>query len=58
MLISGQTEPSGSLSGNGGVSIVHGQPDLPDGGGGSSAIVGQRINSKAETSLNSKTLKN
>jgi hypothetical protein len=39
----GQAEPSVRAGGNAGVSIVHGHPILPNGGGGSSASVGQRI---------------
>jgi len=43
MLIRGQEELSGNLSGSNGISSVQGQPVLSGGGGGSSVRVGQRI---------------
>src|SRR5713226_3769098 len=43
ILIRGQGRPSGIVSGNCGLSSVHGQPVLPGGGGESSIRVGQRI---------------
>lgn len=43
MLMRGQGEPSGMVSGSWGDSSVQGQPVFPGGGGGSSASVGERI---------------
>lgn len=43
MLALGQGEPPGIMSGNGGLSSVHGQPVLSDGGGESSVRVEQRM---------------
>lgn len=43
MLMRGQSLPPGKAGGSAGVSMVHGQPLCPEGGGGSALRLGQRI---------------